>query len=377
MIKLASLLKEEPLVPVSTEHIPEQDNTYMFFQNLQTICNATKELLEMNPEQISKLLADGHGWALDHIATSTDDISEVYQFVKNSLTENHLQEAEEVGAPTTKLTAVKAGGIVVPMAGPHKGIKHLVTYSKGNRLNIKPMGLKPGQNKYAAGTTAVNINQVKILKEDLGKYDLDYQDKKILPQIVSALEKIHKLRNKIKIRTEWVNGYWNIVFNDIDYISKNAIDEFKSIRNQNTFFATSSLIVPYMETGKTVNIHFTKKAQDFLDIENFDKNTWSPIKNTSNLKEDLGAFRRLVITSSKSDLLKKELEDFMKRPNIKSDYAGMKFNMKPGAKPDVIVVDIEGQSGTALANKLSDIAKKFDKGAQIKVRKELKLKPTK
>jgi hypothetical protein len=67
----------------------------------------------------------------------------------------------------------------------------------------------------------------------------------------------------------------------------------------------------------------------------------------------------------------------MKRPNIKSDYAGMKFNMKPGAKPDVIVVDIEGQSGTALANKLSDIAKKFDKGAQIKVRKELKLKPTK
>ena len=257
MIKLASLLKEEPLVPVSTEHIPEQDNTYMFFQNLQTICNATKELLEMNPEQVSKLLADGHGWALDHIATSTDDISEVYQFVKNSLTENHLQEAEEVGAPTTRLSAVKAGGIVVPMSGPHKGIKHLVTYSKGNRLNIKPMGLKPGQNKYAAGTTAVNINQVKILKEDLG------------------------------------------------------------------------------------------------------------------------AFRRLVITSSKSDLLKKELEDFMKRPNIKSDYAGMKFNMKPGAKPDVIVVDIEGQSGTALANKLSDIAKKFDNGAQIKVRKELKLKPTK
>ena len=38
---------------------------------------------------------------------------------------------------------------------------------------------------------------------------------------------------------------------------------------------------------------------------------------------------------------------------------------------------LEAISGTALANKISDVVKKFDKAANIKVRKELKLKPSK
>ena len=96
-----------------------------------------------------------------------------------------------------------------------------------------------------------------------------------------------------------------------------------------------------------------------------------------NITEAMGAFRRLVITTAKLDTVKQEIEDFIKRPNIKSDYPDMKISIKPGAKPNVLVVDVEAISGTALANKVSDIAKKFDKGANIKVRKELKLKPSK
>ena len=96
-----------------------------------------------------------------------------------------------------------------------------------------------------------------------------------------------------------------------------------------------------------------------------------------NITEGLGAFRRLVITTSKLDTVKQEIEDFIKRPNIKADYPDMKVSVKPGIKPNTLVIDIEATSGTALANKVSDIAKKFDKAATIKVRKELKLKPSK
>jgi len=256
-IKLASLLKEEPLVPVAPE-----DNTYMFFQNLKTIHHAVCEMMKMDKETVKTILADGHGWALDHIATSADDVDEVYHFLSGNVGHNHMNEAQ-VGTPGNSNTGkIKVGSIVIPRVGPHKGVKHRVIYSAGPRINIKPILPKLGMNKYKLGAASTTTNLVDLVKE-------------------------------------------------------------------------------------------------------------------STINEVMGAFRRLVITSSKMDLVKKELEDFIKRPNIKADYSDMKVSMKPGIKPDMLVVDIEAISGTALANKLSDVVKKHDKGATIKVRKELKLKPTK
>ena len=58
------------------------DNTnYMFFQNLKTIHHAIGELLNMDPSKIDSLLSNGHAWAVDHIATSADDVEEVYHFL--------------------------------------------------------------------------------------------------------------------------------------------------------------------------------------------------------------------------------------------------------------------------------------------------------
>ena len=174
-LKLASLLKEEPLAQ-------EQDNNYMFFQNLKTIHHAVSHLLKMDESSISKLLSDGHGWALDHITTSADDIEEVYHF----LTSNLLGEA-------------------------------------------------------------------------------------------------------------------------------------------------------------------------------------------GNINEGLGAFRRLVITTKKLGVVKREVESFINRENIKADYPDAKITIKTVVLADRLIVDVEATSGTALASKILDIVKKFDKDAVVKVRKEKKL----
>ena len=71
----------------SNESIEEsrETNTYMFWQNLETIKHAVEEMLSMDKETIDKLLADGHGWALDHIATSSDDIEETYHFIESKM----------------------------------------------------------------------------------------------------------------------------------------------------------------------------------------------------------------------------------------------------------------------------------------------------
>lgn len=54
---------------------------YMFFSNIENIHKMCQELLQMDKNQIDQILSE-HNWATDHIATSKDDIEEVYNFLK-------------------------------------------------------------------------------------------------------------------------------------------------------------------------------------------------------------------------------------------------------------------------------------------------------
>lgn len=58
---------------------------YMFFGNLKTIKRMIDDIVQMDAEQVDKILKDGDDWAVDHIATSVDDIQEVYNFLKNGI----------------------------------------------------------------------------------------------------------------------------------------------------------------------------------------------------------------------------------------------------------------------------------------------------
>jgi hypothetical protein len=65
---------------------------YMFFQNLKTIHHAIGELLEMDPNKVDQLLNNGHAWAVDHIASSADDVEEVYHFLTSTDGFNHKDD---------------------------------------------------------------------------------------------------------------------------------------------------------------------------------------------------------------------------------------------------------------------------------------------
>lgn len=55
---------------------------YMFFSNLKAIKRAVDEMLAMDTREVDSMLADGHDWAADHIATSKDDVEEVFSWLR-------------------------------------------------------------------------------------------------------------------------------------------------------------------------------------------------------------------------------------------------------------------------------------------------------
>ena len=58
---------------------------YMFFSNLHTIKEKVDTLLSMDKKKIDKMLDDGHDWATEHIATSKDDVEEVYNWIASAM----------------------------------------------------------------------------------------------------------------------------------------------------------------------------------------------------------------------------------------------------------------------------------------------------
>jgi hypothetical protein len=58
----------------------QETQNYMFFGNLKTMKRLIDKMLEMDESKIDEMLKE-HNWALDHIATSKDDVEEVFNFL--------------------------------------------------------------------------------------------------------------------------------------------------------------------------------------------------------------------------------------------------------------------------------------------------------
>ena len=80
-------------VPIK-ENEEYSSNNYMFWQNLQTIKEAVDGILGMDKEEVDKMLSNGHGWAIDHISTSADDVEEVYHFLEGNETASSLADQQ-------------------------------------------------------------------------------------------------------------------------------------------------------------------------------------------------------------------------------------------------------------------------------------------
>jgi hypothetical protein len=81
--ELADLCSELPSEMSESKSIREhyEQENYMFFSNIENIQSMCEEILRMDKNSVDAILSE-HNWALDHIATSKDDIEEVLQFLR-------------------------------------------------------------------------------------------------------------------------------------------------------------------------------------------------------------------------------------------------------------------------------------------------------
>jgi hypothetical protein len=126
-----------------TEGNMGESNNYMFWSSLKTIAHASGELLEMDKNMVDEILSDGNGWALDHIATSNDDIEEVYHFLANTLNaydgdSDNGYEDEYGNVENANIYEGKYEGkpLGKPMKGDVKKFKVYVKNKKGNVIKV-------------------------------------------------------------------------------------------------------------------------------------------------------------------------------------------------------------------------------------------------
>lgn len=84
----------------------QETQNYMFFGNLQTMKRLIDEMLEMDESKIDEILKE-HNWALDHIATSKDDVEEVFNFLAGHNDPDNIVDSEErplLGGPESSHT---------------------------------------------------------------------------------------------------------------------------------------------------------------------------------------------------------------------------------------------------------------------------------
>lgn len=67
----------------------EKSQRYMFFSNLEQIQRQMGLLLDLNHDQVNKILENGHDWAQDHIATAKESIDQVFDFLMNETKSFH------------------------------------------------------------------------------------------------------------------------------------------------------------------------------------------------------------------------------------------------------------------------------------------------
>jgi hypothetical protein len=105
----------------------DKPKNYMFFGNLQIIQRSIEALMQMDPDMVDHTL-DEHSWAIDHIATSADDILEVTNFFLNQ--SGHSEKYDEHGMMDNSMMGMDMERMV-------KSFESFVFEKKNHKLKSK------------------------------------------------------------------------------------------------------------------------------------------------------------------------------------------------------------------------------------------------
>jgi hypothetical protein len=218
---------------VSINEDSRETNNYMFWQNLKTITNATSELLQMDFDKVDALLSDGHGWALDHIATSADDVEEVYHFIDSNLEQYGETDYSKWSEPMVLTKNVE--------------ISENLAYHIENKIPLGESVFRYGSEKFNA-----LLKEVKKLKDN-GYINLNENDKFIVEDYDNGFVVIGN--NKVNINT---------IFEDLELETINEAEyQGKKVQLNKPKRGGSKKFYVYVKnpkTGKVKKVSFGAKS---------------------------------------------------------------------------------------------------------------------
>lgn len=132
-----------------TSNCGTEKNNYMFFQNLKTIKKMVDAMLQMDTNQVDNMLSDGHGWAVDHIATSKDDVEEVAGFLMSNLNQSNdsYNKQQPMFVPAGFKNHLKQ---LMPERIEKTETGYFATTETGRRLSKSPKSKKAALSQLAA-----------------------------------------------------------------------------------------------------------------------------------------------------------------------------------------------------------------------------------
>ena len=111
-------LSETQLSKLIKKVINEQDSSrYMFFSNLEQMKRQCDILLDMDEDEVSSILENGHDWAQDHIAEAKNNMDQVFDFLMNE-TERDNSEMEMSEDSNTQ----EDEALAISMTNPNLGL---------------------------------------------------------------------------------------------------------------------------------------------------------------------------------------------------------------------------------------------------------------
>jgi hypothetical protein len=119
-------LSETQLSKLIKKVINEQESSrYMFFSNLEQMKRQCDILLDMDEDEVSSILENGHDWAQDHIAEAKNNMDQVFDFLMNE-TERDNSEMEMSEDSNTQ----EDEALAISMTNPNLGLAMSVNEGK-------------------------------------------------------------------------------------------------------------------------------------------------------------------------------------------------------------------------------------------------------
>ena len=111
-------LTETELSKLIKKMINEQESSrYMFFSNLEQMKRQCEILLDMDEEEVSSILENGHDWAQDHIAEAKNNMDQVFDFLMNETKRDNSEMEMSEDSNTQEDEA-----LAISMTNPNLGL---------------------------------------------------------------------------------------------------------------------------------------------------------------------------------------------------------------------------------------------------------------